>query len=259
MNIIKDYKFEVFPSPFEIRDYVLEAVVHPNTNFPSIVDHRNHLPPAWDQGREGACSAFAAAGMKQWQEFRDYGLNDELSKYFVYNLRSNYPSSGMYPRDTMNILKNYGIALKKSFDKTWVGLNNIPKNVLNEAKNHVIAGYAIVQTIDGLKKSLYVNGPCYGAFPVYKSDSQFWLPSPGHSKIVGGHAVAIVGYNNEGFIIRNSWGPTWNGNGHTIYKYDDWGSHWEIWTTIDEKTSQPIIVKEKSFFGKLLETVKKNF
>ena len=38
----------------------------------------------------------------------------------------------------------------------------------------------------------------------------------------------------EGFIIRNSWGENWNGDGYTLYKYTDWGKHWEIWCTIDK-------------------------
>ena len=43
----------------------------------------------------------------------------------------------------------------------------------------------------------------------------------------------MVGYNKEGFIIRNSWGTEWGDNGYTLYKYSDWGHHWELWTTVD--------------------------
>ena len=43
----------------------------------------------------------------------------------------------------------------------------------------------------------------------------------------------LVGYNEDGFIVRNSWGHNWGNQGYSIYEYNDWGSHWEIWTTID--------------------------
>lgn len=259
-DILKDYKFDVFMSPFDERDYIMEGIVNPKFDLPLKLDYRTEMPPAWDQGPDGACSAFAAAGMKQWQEYKNYNLDlkETLSQFFVYNLRDNYPSSGMYPRNTMNILKIYGIPLKKSFDRKWVNVKNIPEKVLDEAKNHIIQGYAKISTIDGLKKSLYKNGPCYGAFPVYNGGTSFWKPSFGKTKILGGHAVSIVGYNKKGFIIRNSWGTDWGDNGHTIYPYEDWGSHWELWSTIDDLSSEPVIIKKKTklqkFFFWLVNT-----
>lgn len=242
------YKLDVYQSKFDTRDFHVEGILNPRFDLPKSIDYRGELPLAWDQGKEGACSAFAAAGMKQWQELKDYGLTEEVSKYFIYNLRSNYPNEGMYPRDTMNILKKHGVALKKSFNRDWIGVKEVPKRVLKEAKKNIIKGYARVATVDALKKALYKNGPCYIAFPVYKYDDIFWKPKPNQKQFLGGHALCVVGYNKKGFIIRNSWGPEWYDNGHTYYSYEDWGSHWEIWTTIDEKTSEPVIRKKWCMF-----------
>lgn len=36
----------------------------------------------------------------------------------------------------------------------------------------------------------------------------------------GGHAVTIVGYNDEGFIIKNSWGRSWGDHGYAVISYD---------------------------------------
>ena len=36
----------------------------------------------------------------------------------------------------------------------------------------------------------------------------------------GGHAVTIVGYNDKGFIIKNSWGKNWGMNGYATISYD---------------------------------------
>lgn len=261
--MIENYIFKEQLSPFDEQDFIVEGILNPQFDFPETLDYRTELPPAWDQGMEGACSAFAAAGMKQWQEFKDYGLLDELSKSFVYNLRSNKPSPGMFPRDTMSILQKYGIPRNSIFKKEWDNINKIPKSVIEEAYNHRIVGYARVSTIDGLKKSLYKNGPCYGAFPVYKTDTQFWKPSFGKTTIIGGHAVCIVGYNEKGFIIRNSWGASWGDNGHTYYSYEDWGSHMEIWSTIDDTTSHPVLLpkarKNRLLFIKKLFKKKFNY
>ncbi|MBA2480844.1 MAG: C1 family peptidase [Planctomycetes bacterium] len=45
------------------------------------------------------------------------------------------------------------------------------------------------------------------------------LPSPGR---VGLHAVALVGYNEDGFIVQNSWGPRWGTKGLAVLAYEDW-------------------------------------
>lgn len=52
--------------------------------------------------------------------------------------------------------------------------------------------------------------------------------------------MTVVGYDKKGFIIRNSWGKYWEGDGHCMYPYEDWGVHYEVWTTVDELTSKPI-------------------
>ncbi len=37
-----------------------------------------------------------------------------------------------------------------------------------------------------------------------------------------GHAFAIVGYTNLGFIVHNSWGPEWGRGGFGVLQYSDW-------------------------------------
>ena len=39
---------------------------------------------------------------------------------------------------------------------------------------------------------------------------------------IGGHAFAIVGYDDSGFWIQNSWGPDWGSGGLARVSYDDW-------------------------------------
>ena len=232
-----------FTSPFDVRDYIVESINHPEQEFPKELDYRRDLPEAWDQGVDGPCSAYSAAAIKTWHEVKDVELKEKLSPYFVYHLRQNYPQPGMFPRDTMDILRKYGIATDKSFKKTKMKrLQDIPQNVLDEAANYKIQGYAKVNTIDGLKKSLYKNGPAYIAMPVFHGEHNFWKPRYGE-KMLGGHALVVVGYNDQGFILRNSWGTNWADKGHTIYPYQDWGAHWEVWTMIDEDSSNLKVVK----------------
>ena len=48
------------------------------------------------------------------------------------------------------------------------------------------------------------------------------IPVQGGEADHPGHAFAIVGYNERGFLIQNSWGPEWGSHGYAIFGYDDW-------------------------------------
>ena len=41
-------------------------------------------------------------------------------------------------------------------------------------------------------------------------------------KSKGGHAFGIVGYNERGFIVQNSWGESWGAHGFAVMTYEDW-------------------------------------
>jgi hypothetical protein len=38
----------------------------------------------------------------------------------------------------------------------------------------------------------------------------------------GGHAFVIVGYDDDGLWVHNSWGPEWGSEGYALLPYDDW-------------------------------------
>ena len=41
----------------------------------------------------------------------------------------------------------------------------------------------------------------------------------------GGHAFALVGYNEDGFVVQNSWGKKWGNCGFAILTYKDWANN----------------------------------
>jgi C1A family cysteine protease len=52
------------------------------------------------------------------------------------------------------------------------------------------------------------------------------------TKYEGMHGVAIIGWNDKGFIIKNSWGEDFGNNGTTILPHERFNELQEIWTVI---------------------------
>lgn len=242
MKDITKYILEVEKSPADDRDFLVSAIYTSPVVLPATLDYRSELPDVRDQGSQGSCSAQTAACMKEWQEFIDVEFTGHMSPQYIYNLRENSGSYGMSPRDTMKILSKEGIVHEKHYP--YGSTHEISDLLRKNGYKYRIKGYARIYTVNELKKALVGNGPCYIAFPVHNWDMYFWRKT-GQSVNYGGHAVSVVGYTKDSFIIRNSWGTDWGDKGYTYYPFDEWGAHWEIWTTIDAET-YPYVTPEPS-------------
>ena len=229
------------------RDFIFASSNLSTTDrdFPETLDLRPDLMPVRNQGSQGTCFAQSSACMKEWQERKNYGFDGYFSPQFMYNQRDNKydhdqnNDEGMYGRNVMRLLKNIGMCEEKDYPYGKIEhKDKIPAKLFEKAKVNVIKSYARIHEIDDLKLSLKRNGPALICFPVFNYTGQMWIKREGDS-YSGGHAMTVVGYNEDGFIIRNSWGQSWNGDGYTIYKYEDWGKHWEIWSTVDKKDIFP--------------------
>lgn len=210
--------------------------------IPDSVDLRGWIPPVRDQGSLPTCVAQAFACIKEYQSRMDSNFNEYLAPQFIYNLRD--PKvDGMYGNNAAEIVMNNGVpreALYGYGDPETIDdvENDISSEVKEDAAARKIKSYFKVTTIDGAKAALK-NGPLYIAFPCYNIGKKFWVKGGEGEDILGGHAVAIVGYNKEGFILRNSWGYLWGDRGYTTYGYNEFGSHWEIIACINDKDFLP--------------------
>jgi C1A family cysteine protease len=158
-----------------------------------------------------------------------------LSRLFVYYnervIENTITSdSGAQLRDGIKTLAKQGVCLEKMWPYVISHFENKPtKACYTNAAQHIILSYQRIQTLNDMKTCLAAGYPFVFGFTVYESFESAEvaktgvvpMPAP-HEKVVGGHAVVAVGYDDaaQRVIVRNSWGPTWGQAGYFTMPYD---------------------------------------
>lgn len=181
--------------------------------IPKTYSYKNYLPKVLNQGNEPICVPCSISSYINW----DLNIrNNEDEKDFhidvheIYDSRSNNDEdNGMMIKEALSYIKHYGVDTDNG--------------------RYKIKGYAIVGSIELLKRAIVMNGICVGGLPTYNTPSDDFWNNDG-SEFLGGHAIAIIGYDEEGFIIRNSWGKSYGYDGYSHMKYEDFNKFYEIWT-----------------------------
>ena len=76
------------------------------------------------------------------------------------------------------------------------------------------------------------------------------------SKSTGGHCMVIYGWNNDGWLVQNSWGKYWGRGGRFILPFNI--SRKETWGVVDAKSDSSLILEKPfkskigAFFAKIL-------
>lgn len=225
-------------SPIDLDDRIYEHVAYGcnQCNYylapvPDEFDLRTHVKPSRDQGARPTCAAFCAATIREIHERKNGSFDDYMSPEFIYYHRENKPGRGMYGRNVFQILQKIGSVPESSFPYATGDPKHIDKKMYKLASKYRIANYARITTMEGLKRALLEIGPCYLQLPLYAARPYFWRQSVGEMAS-GGHAVTVVGFTKEGFILKNSWGHMWNGDGCIIFPYDEWHIHLECWVSV---------------------------
>ena len=80
-----------------------------------------------------------------------------------------------------------------------------------------------------MQRSLLINGPfVIGLYVMDSTRPDFW----NGSNFEGGHAVSVVGYNEQGLRIRNSWGYSYGEYGYYTLDWADFSKIKEAWAII---------------------------
>lgn len=204
-------KYGCIKSVLDGSEHVFKA--QGSMEIPNEYSYKNYLPKVLNQGNEPICVPCSISSYINWdlnirnnEDEKDYHINVNE----IYDSRSNNDEdNGMMIKEALSYLKHNGVETDNG--------------------KYKIKGYAIVGSIETLKRAIVMNGICVGGLPTYNTpNDEFWINDG--SEFLGGHAIAIIGYDEEGFIIRNSWGKSYGYDGYSHMKYEDFNKFYEIWT-----------------------------
>ncbi|MCY8856534.1 C1 family peptidase [Bacillus atrophaeus] len=244
MSEIKGLGF--IPSPEDRRDILMSAIL-PVFSAPRKVDYTDQMTAVRDQGAEGTCVGFACAvGLKEYQEKKEHTNNIDLSPRFLYQKckeRDGIPDQeGTYIKIALGVLKEVGVCEETYWPYVADNTGSPKPGAEENASRYKIKAYARLDSLETMKRSLVVNGPCVAGVPVYQnwSTQEVWTSGkilmPGNSPLEGGHAICIVGYDDdtEMFKFKNSWDTVWgdNGYGYLPYEYMELADS-EAWSATD--------------------------
>jgi C1A family cysteine protease len=202
---------------------------------PDVVDLRPKMPPVYNQGELGSCTANSIGAAFQYDQIKLNQPNWVPSRLMIYYLERKLEGTvnedaGAQIRDGIKVVAKYGVAPETAWPYDIAKYKKAPPaSVMKLASYHQALTYARVeQTQEALEQTLAQGFVVPFGFSVYTS---FESPTVAKTGIVpmptkserslGGHAVTIVGYDRPKklFIVRNSWGPDWGQAGYFEIPY----------------------------------------
>lgn len=228
------------PSFDKENDWTLDKAIAEglvNMNFPEVFDLREDWWEIGDQLDTSACVGWASThGLLRWHLVKENRIakEDQLSSWLTWMAAKDTDQdeattsaniySGVCLKAALDVLRKYGAVHEKDLpldpDEFSVKFKT-PEFSDLAAQMRIKGYYRVINNddcnVDYLRMWIASQGP---VLALVDTDSQ-WVRTSEHNfevydeeSVDGGHAVAIVGYTKDYFIVRNSWGTEFCDNGY---------------------------------------------
>ena len=204
--------------------------------LPRALDYSSEIKFVRDSGPEGSVVGLALATALESQIAKATKKQQKISARYIYyaarkaagfDLNSD---SGAQIKDGITVLSSVGAVMEDVWPYRAGKFAEKPPAVVEKAERFRITDARPLATVDDLKHALKENGPVVAGITVFEgamteeASKTGVIPLPTKKEqIVGGHAIVIVGYDDEKRRLRfvNSWGKQWGeqGFGYLPYEY----------------------------------------
>ncbi|BCG49009.1 Cysteine protease [Citrifermentans bremense] len=223
-------KLYVRPDTLDFRDRMFVPTLLEVPMRMGLEEYLRYEVPILDQGTEGACTGFGLATNVNYLLRKRRVIPDtvSVSPWMLYQLARRYDEwpgenyEGSSARGAIKGWHKHGVCATGLCEKG----GRLTEEALKDAPKRSLGAYFRVNHKDlvAMHSALAEVGVLFATASVHSGWEN--VGSDGVIKksdtIIGGHAFAIVGYDEDGFWIQNSWGRDWGKGGFARIGYDDW-------------------------------------
>ena len=254
ITTINNRIFDARPDRIDYRDRIYNPPLvslpeeYPDSSLIKqfLTDYTENHQLVLDQGEEGACTGFGLAAVINFLLWKTHTLGErkgkklpleQISPRMLYQMARVYDEwpgedyEGSSCRGAMKGWHRHGVCLENTWPYAGGEFVRPQKGWEREAALRPLGAYYRINkdSIADMQAAVYEVGAVYVSAMVHRGwflDKTSKLPvikmKTGET---GGHAFAITGYNSQGFIVQNSWGPDWGYLGFAVLTYEDWVQH----------------------------------
>ena len=218
-NVLNKKMLNVRTDTPDYRDYDISSA--PIIHITSDNSLRRYCPPVKNQGWLGSCCSHAYCNALEilWIKRNDPVSTSELFHYYMARkLEKTWPSdSGMQMRTGAKVLEKFGTCFEEQIPYDLKNFNITPSWVAS-----VTARFFRIKHYYRCYNSKDISYALSKGFPVcigIRVDKSFLHNKTGfvnrlEGKVLGGHAMCVVGNTGKSLYCLNSWGFNWGDRGY---------------------------------------------
>ena len=240
-------QLDAMPDRIDLRDWLYRPSLNP---LPNRLVNCARVPIILDQRADGACTGFALAAVIQYHRAAKGLKSVEVSPRMIYEMARRYDQwpgesyDGSSARGAMKGWMAHGVCSRRAWPDHFHGPQHLTEDRAIEGR--LVPGGAYYRVIHRNVRDMHAAladvGIVYASLMVHEGwldpsgrthrvDSHWRLPViERKGRAESGHAIAFVGYSDEGLIVQNSWGENWGEGGFALLPYEDYLIHaTDVW------------------------------